>query len=93
VIIDNSSVSVVSPGLFADSKGTTNNSYKKRNMWIYEKILAIDPKDRLLLADKGINRMKKLFKNIGRINFINNFAEDSFKVIFPGISRIRQKKS
>lgn len=93
VIIDNSSVSVVSPGLFADSKGTTNNSYKKRNMWIYEKILAIDPKDRLLLADKGINRMKKLFKNFGRINFINNFAEDSFKVIFPGISRIRQKKS
>jgi predicted HTH transcriptional regulator len=93
VVIDSSSVSVVSPGLFADNKGTPNNSYKKRNMWIYEKILAIDPKDRLLLADKGINRMKKLFKNIGRINFINNFAEDSFKVIFPGISRIRQNKS
>lgn len=93
VVIDSSSVSVVSPGLFADNKGAPNNSYKKRNMWIYEKILAIDPKDRLLLADKGINRMKKLFKNIGRINFINNFAEDSFKVIFPGISRIRQNKS
>lgn len=93
VTIDSNSVSVVSPGLFADSKGAPNNSYNKRNMWIYEKILAIDPQDRLLLADKGINRMKKLFKNIGRINFINNFAEDSFKVIFPGISRIKHKKS
>ncbi|MBP1743153.1 MAG: ATP-binding protein [Firmicutes bacterium] len=93
VIIDSNSVSVVSPGLFADSKSAPNNSYKKRNMWIYEKMVAIDPKDRLLLADKGINRMKKLFKNIGRVIFVNNFAEDSFKVIFPGISRIKHKKS
>lgn len=93
VIIDSNSVSVVSPGLFADSKSAPNNSYNKRNMWIYEKIVAIDPKDRMLLSEKGISRMKKLFKNIGRVIFVNNFAEDSFKVIFPGISRIKRKRS
>jgi predicted HTH transcriptional regulator len=93
VIIDSNSVSVVSPGLFADSKSISSNSYKKRNMWIYEKIVAMDTKDRMLLADKGISKMKKMFKNIGRVIFANNFAEDSFKVIFPGISRIKHKKS
>jgi predicted HTH transcriptional regulator len=92
VTIDSNSVSVVNPGLFADSKNEPNNSYRKRNMWIYEKIVAIDPKDRMLLSEKGISRMKKLFKNIGRVIFVNNFAEDSFKVIFPGISRIKHKK-
>jgi len=92
VTIDSNSVTVVNPGLFADSKSAPNNSYRKRNMWIYEKIVAIDPKDRMLLSEKGISRMKKLFKNIGRVIFVNNFAEDSFKVIFPGISRIKHKR-
>jgi len=93
VVIDNNSVSVISPGLFADAKNTPNNNYSKRNMWIYEKILSMDSKRRLLKSEKGFTKMKKLFKNMGRVIFINNINENSFKVIFPGINKLKHKNN
>lgn len=93
VIIDDNSVSVVSPGVFADSKNTITSSYYKRNMWIYEKIVSMDSKGRLLKEDKGFTKMKKSFKNIGKVMFVNNINENSFKVIFPGINRLKHKNN
>lgn len=89
VIIDDNSVSVISPGVFADSKNTITSSYYKRNMWIYEKIVSMDSRKRLLKEEKGFTKMKKSFKNIGKVMFINNINENSFKVIFPGINRLK----
>ncbi len=91
VIIDNNSVSVTSPGVFADTKNTFNNAYNKRNMWIYEKIISMDSQGRLLKAEKGFTKMKKLFKNIGKVMFVNNINENSFKVIFPGINKLKHQ--
>jgi len=93
VVIDENSVTVISPGIYAESKNVSGISYKKRNMWIYEKLLATDPKGRMLLPERGFSKMKKMFKNMGRVIFVNNIADDSFKVIFPGISRIKHIKS
>jgi len=93
VIIDNNSVTVTSPGVFAENKNTPNNNYSKRNMWIYEKLLSMDNKGRLLKSEKGFARMKKLFKNIGRVLFINNVNENSFKVIFPGTNKVKHKNN
>lgn len=91
VIIDNNSVSVISPGVYADAKNTLNSAYHKRNMWIYEKVVSMDSKGRLLKEEKGFAQMKKLFKNIGKVMFVNNVNENSFKVIFPGINRLKHK--
>lgn len=93
VVIDNNSVSVISPGAFVETQNTVNNNYTKRNMWIYEKLLSMDPKGRLLKSEKGFNKMKKLFKNMGRTLFINNLNENSFKVIFPGINKLKRKNN
>ena len=93
VIIDKNSVSVISPGVLAETQNAVNNNYNKRNMWIYEKLLSMDPKGRFLKSEKGFNKMKKLFKNSGRILFVNNINENSFKVIFPGINKLKRKNN
>jgi len=53
----------------------------------------MDSKRRLLKSEKGFTKMKKLFKNMGRVIFINNINENSFKVIFPGINKLKHKNN
>jgi hypothetical protein len=51
----------------------------------------MDSQGRLLKNEKGFTKMKKLFKNIGKVMFVNNINENSFKVIFPGINRLKHQ--
>jgi predicted HTH transcriptional regulator len=88
VIISESSVIVNSPGAMINSNMDKNRNYIKRNMWIYEKLIALDNKKRYLKASAGFTIMKKAFKNIGKIQFINSLEDNNFKVIFPGIKNI-----
>ncbi|MCM8711854.1 putative DNA binding domain-containing protein [Clostridium sp. SYSU_GA19001] len=89
IILSYDSISVISPGILVKGKDISDHNYIKRNMWIYEKIIALDDKKRFIKQGRGFSRMKKAFKNIGRIMFINSLNGDFFKVVYPGIGKIK----
>lgn len=88
IILNESSIIVSSPGAMIISSNDKNRNYVKKNMWIYEKLIALDDKKRYLKVSPGFIIMKRAFKNIGRIQFINSVEENNFKIIFPGIKNI-----
>lgn len=88
VIINENSIIISSPGAIIYNNSDKSRSYIKRNMWIYEKLISIDDRKRYLKSSSGFVIMKKAFRNIGRIQFINSLEDNSFKVIFPGVKNI-----
>lgn len=85
IAINYNSVSVVSPGNLLATNVINTHNYSKRNMWIYDKLIAIDDKKRFVKSGKGITRMKKAFDKYGKVIFVDSKDDNSFKVIFPGI--------
>ena len=86
ISISKNNIVVCSPGEFIDYniKGQTTN-YNKRNIWLYEKLMTIDEKDRFLNNGRGFYRIKNGFKGKGKVRFVNSRVEHSFKVILPGV--------
>lgn len=84
--ISKNNIIISSPGEFIDynKKGKAIN-YNRRNIWLYEKLITIDDKNRFLNNGKGLFRIKRGFKGKRKVKFINSRAEHSFKVILPGI--------
>ncbi|SHK15115.1 Predicted transcriptional regulator, contains HTH domain [Clostridium cavendishii DSM 21758] len=91
VVITQSSISVVSPGQLIKKNRNEIPSYARRNMWIYEKLVTMDEKGRFSRSGNGMFRMKKAFKSIGKVLFINSQIQDSVKVIFPGVKAYSKK--
>ena len=87
IYVNKNNIVIVSPGEFIDKniKGQATN-YNKRNIWLYEKLITIDKKNRFLNNGKGFYRIKNGFNNKQKkVKFINSRNEHSFKVILPGI--------
>jgi predicted HTH transcriptional regulator len=92
VIVNCNSISVISPGDLIKGNRTVQkekNNYFKRNMWIYEKLITLDEKKRFVRSGRGFSRMKKAFRNYGKVIFINSNEHNHFKVIYPGINSIK----
>jgi predicted HTH transcriptional regulator len=87
IILGIDSISIISPGILVKGKDISSHNYVKRNMWIYEKLIALDSNKRFIKSERGFGKMKKAFKNIGRVRFINSLSEDFFKVVYPGVGR------
>ena len=85
VIIDFNSIIVTGPGILEHKRNRNEYNYVKRNMWVYEKIIALDTKKRLVRTPTGFNKMKKVFKNT--VKFINSIKNNDFKIIYPGIKK------
>lgn len=87
VFLGYNSVTVVSPGnLMRDFINPMHTyEYFKRNMWIYEKMITLDEKNRFLQAGRGFKIMQKAFKNYGGVKFVNSYELNSFRVIYPGV--------
>ncbi len=88
IILSSDSISIISPGILVKGKDISSHNYVKRNMWIYEKLIALDNNARFIKSGRGFSKMKKAFKNIGRVKFINSLSGDFFKVVYPGSGRI-----
>lgn len=88
IILGIDSISIISPGILVKGKDISNHNYVKRNMWIYEKLIALDNNRRFIKSGRGFSKMKKAFKNIGRVTFINSLSGDFFKVVYPGLGKI-----
>lgn len=94
VVIGHNSIKVISPGvLLKDIKdeGIYSHNYIKRNMWIYEKLITLDDNNRFLKSGKGFSRIKKAFKQMGKVIFVNSLRDNSFKVIYPGVNIVKDK--
>lgn len=85
IVVSYNSVSVVSPGNLLFSTKINSNNYLKRNMWIYDKLIALDDRKRFAKSGKGFARMKKAFIKHGKVIFVDSKDDNTFKVIFPGI--------
>jgi predicted HTH transcriptional regulator len=85
IIVSYNSVSVISPGNLLLLTGINTHNYLKRNMWIYDKLIALDDKKRFIKSGRGFTRMKKAFVKYGKVIFVDSKDDNSFKVIFPGI--------
>lgn len=93
IVIADNSVRVISPGiLLKENKDVEvlSHNYMKRNMWIYEKLITLDHNKRFFQSGRGFSRMKKAFKNNGKIMFINSLRDNNFKVIYPGVNIIKK---
>ena len=87
IVISYNSVSVISPGnLLLLTKINTHN-YLKRNMWVYDKLIALDDRKRFIKSGRGFIRMKKAFVKYGKVIFVDSKDDNTFKVIFPGIKK------
>ena len=86
IMINTSGISITSPGIIASGKDINPQSYYRRNMWLYEKLIYLDPKERFLKAGKGFTKIRKAFKNHGKVLFINSLEEDYFKIVYPPIN-------
>jgi len=85
IVVSYNSVSVVSPGSVLLSDEINTHNYIKRNMWIYDKLIALDDRKRFTKSGKGFARMKKSFRKYGKVIFVDSKDDNTFKVIFPGI--------
>lgn len=87
IIIRYSKIYIIIPGAF--SKFSEGNYFlqAKRNMWIYEKLLAIDEEKKLYNTGNNVLNIKKPFIGRGKVIFVNSIRENCLKVILPGISR------
>jgi len=85
IVVSYNSVSVVSPGSLLLSNEINTHNYLKRNMWIYDKLIALDDKKRFIKSGRGFARMKKAFIKYGKVIFVDSKDDNTFKVIFPGI--------
>ena len=89
IIIDYNSIAVISPGTLIKNRNNNSINYIKRNMWIYERIIALDVKGRFIKSGRGFSRMQKAFKYKGKVAFIDSFKDNEFKVIYPGIKNFK----
>ncbi|WP_027625808.1 helix-turn-helix domain-containing protein [Clostridium lundense] len=89
IVLDYNSIILISPGVLMDGRELTSSQYLKRNMWIYEKLITLDNKERFVNTGRGFFRMKRYFKGKGRLTFVNSIKENSFKIIYPGINLFR----
>ncbi|PRR79012.1 Divergent AAA domain protein [Clostridium liquoris] len=86
IILNYNSIMLISPGALMNGKNLNSSQYLKRNMWIYEKLITMDSEERFVNTGRGFFRMKRYFKGKGRLTFVNSIKENSFKIIYPGIS-------
>ncbi|NNU74778.1 helix-turn-helix domain-containing protein [Clostridium estertheticum] len=85
IVVNYNSVSVISPGNLLFSTEVNTHNYLKRNMWIYDKLIALDDKKRFIKSGKGFARMKKDFIKYGKVIFVDSKDDNTFKSIFPGV--------
>lgn len=91
VIISKKNIIVTSPGLFIKRSKNSFMSYARRNMWIYEKLIILDDKNRFSKSGRGFTVMKKAFKDIGKVKIIEYKEEEAVRVVFPGIESLNTK--
>ncbi|NLY43380.1 MAG: transcriptional regulator [Clostridiaceae bacterium] len=89
VYISSKKIEVINPGAMVSGnkmyKNYKQENPKRRNPWLYQRLLMFDEKKRFLKYGLGIKKMKGYFKN-SNVKFVNLGSENQFKVIMPGFT-------
>lgn len=56
---------------------------RRRNPWLYQRILMADEKNRFSKSGLGLKRINEAFKSYGLVKYINLDSDNLFKVILP----------
>lgn len=59
----------------------------RRNPWLYQRLLTLDPKKRFMKSGMGMSRIKAAFKDIGKVKFVNIGSQNLFKVLLPPVQK------
>ncbi|MGE4282521.1 MAG: RNA-binding domain-containing protein [Clostridia bacterium] len=92
IIINISSkhIEIINPGAMVSGnkiyKAHDENNPKRRNPWLYQRLLIFDKKKRFLRYGLGINRIKAYFEGTGKVKFVNLGTKNLFKVVLPGFT-------
>lgn len=89
VIIGNEEIVVKNPGRFIENSQNYAINYSKRNMWIYERLITLDKKNRFAGDGKGFKRMDEILRNLGSVRVVDSKEDMAVKVIFPGIKALK----
>jgi predicted HTH transcriptional regulator len=88
ITISEEFIEIVNPGsLLQDSRKYNlgrDNIPKRRNPWLYQKLLMIDKNKTFFKYRIGLKGIKNLYKDKGRVKFINLGNKNIFKTIVPG---------
>lgn len=91
ISITNKNIEISNPGaLIAGNsvyKFIKENNPIRRNSWLYQRLLTLDPKKRFVKSGLGMTRIKSAFKDIGRVKFINIGSQNLFKVLLPPVPK------
>jgi ATP-dependent DNA helicase RecG len=80
IYLDKNCIEITNPGAALKGEKNDKEKYVKRNMWLYQKVLTLDDKNRFL--NKNFNS-HIIIKGRARIKYINLISKNMFKVIIP----------
>lgn len=87
ITVTSKSIEVSNPGALMASNSiyrfTKENNPDRRNSWLYQRLLTLDPKRRFMKSGMGMNRIKSSFTGIGPVKFVNIGSQNLFKVLLP----------
>ena len=87
ITVNEKNIEISNPGaLIANNsvyKFIRESNPDRRNAWLYQRLLTLDTRKRFLKSGIGMSRIKKAFKEIGEVKFLNIGAQNLFKVILP----------
>jgi predicted HTH transcriptional regulator len=90
ISITDKNIEISNPGaLIAENsvyKFIKENNPNRRNSWLYQRLLTLDPKKRFMKSGMGMTRIKTAFRDIGKVKFVNIGSQNLFKVLLPPIA-------
>ncbi|QZY57217.1 RNA-binding domain-containing protein [Crassaminicella profunda] len=95
VIIGDHKVEISNPGTLP--KGSNihtimrENNPSRRNNWLYHRLLFIDDQNQFLRTGIGLQKISKMFENVGNVKFLNIEKRNLFKVVMPGLKKFSRK--
>lgn len=87
ITVTSRNIEVSNPGaLIANNsvfRFTRENNPDRRNSWLYQRLMTLDPKRRFMKSGMGMKRVKDSFAGFGTVKFINIGSQNLFKVLLP----------
>jgi len=91
VSITDKNIEISNPGaLIAENsiyKFVNENNPNRRNPWLYQRLLTLDPKKRFMKSGLGLTKIKTAFKDMGKVKFVNIGSQNLFKVLLPPVPK------
>ncbi len=98
LIIRRSSIEITNPGAIWNTDGLINMDVDinppRRNVWLYQRLLLTDKKERFVNSPIGIRTLNNIFERYGlKVKYINLIKKNLFKVVLPGAADLADKQN